>query len=76
MSYQRMTLVGRMDIFRLLYVEWLKPSAIATALNRTPSSITPEWEKGMDNGIYNPDTCRGQTSLGRKESADAPQDDR
>jgi IS30 family transposase len=49
-----MSLVERMDIFRLLYVERLKPSAIATALNRKPSSITRELEKGMDNGMYNP----------------------
>ncbi|GMO43736.1 MAG: hypothetical protein Pg6C_05540 [Treponemataceae bacterium] len=54
MSYRRMTLVERMDIFRLLYVERLKPSAIAAALNRAPSSITRELEKGMDNGMYNP----------------------
>jgi IS30 family transposase len=38
MSYQRMTLGERMDIFRLLSVERLKPSAIAAALNRQPSS--------------------------------------
>jgi IS30 family transposase len=49
-----MTLVERMDIFRLMYVERCKPSAIAAALNRKPSSITRELEKGMDNGIYNP----------------------
>jgi IS30 family transposase len=49
-----MTLVERMDIFKLLYVERLKPSAIAAALNRKPSSITGEMEKGMDNGMYNP----------------------
>jgi IS30 family transposase len=49
-----MTLVERMDIFRLLYVERLKPSAIAAALNREPSSITRELEKGMDTGMYNP----------------------
>ncbi|GMO42203.1 MAG: IS30-like element IS30 family transposase [Treponemataceae bacterium] len=54
MSYQRMTLVERMDIFRLMYVQRLKPSAIAAALNRAPSSITRELEKGMDNGMYNP----------------------
>jgi hypothetical protein len=33
MSYQRMTLIERMEIFRLLHVEGLKPSAIAAALN-------------------------------------------
>jgi IS30 family transposase len=49
-----MTLVERMDIFRLLYVERLKPSAIAAALNREPSSITRELEKGVDAGMYNP----------------------
>jgi IS30 family transposase len=49
-----MALVERMDIFKLLYVERLKPSAIAAALNRKPSSITREREKGMDNGMYNP----------------------
>jgi IS30 family transposase len=38
----------------LLYVERLKPSDIAAALNRKPSSITRETEKGMDNGMYNP----------------------
>jgi IS30 family transposase len=49
-----MTLVERMDIFKLLYVERLKPSDIAAALNRKPSSITREIAKGMDNGMYNP----------------------
>jgi IS30 family transposase len=49
-----MNLIERMDIFKLLYVERLKPSAIAVSLNRSPSSITRELEKGMDNGMYNP----------------------
>jgi IS30 family transposase len=49
-----MTMVERMDIFRLLYVERLKPSAIAATLNRRSSSITRELEKGMNNGMYNP----------------------
>jgi IS30 family transposase len=43
-----------MDIFRLLYIERLKSSAIAVGLNRRPSGITRELEKGMDNGMYNP----------------------
>jgi hypothetical protein len=34
-----------MDLFRLLYVERLKPSAIAAVLNRQPSSIIGELEK-------------------------------
>jgi IS30 family transposase len=41
-----------MDIFKLLYVERLTPSA--AALNRKPFSITRETAKGMDNGMYNP----------------------
>jgi IS30 family transposase len=49
-----MTFVERMDIFKLLYVERLTPSAIAAALNRKPSTITREIAKGMDNGMYNP----------------------
>jgi hypothetical protein len=49
-----MTLVERMDIFSLLYGERLKPSAVAAALNRGPSSITRELERGMDKGSYNP----------------------
>jgi IS30 family transposase len=49
-----MTLMERMDIFRLLYVEGLKPSAIVAVLNREPSGIAREMEKGMDNGMYNP----------------------
>jgi IS30 family transposase len=49
-----MTMVERIDIFRLLYVERLKPSAIAAALNRRSSSSTRELEKGMDNRMYNP----------------------
>jgi IS30 family transposase len=49
-----MTLVERMDIFKLLYIERLKPSSIAAALNRKPSSITRELEKSTDNGMYNP----------------------
>jgi IS30 family transposase len=49
-----MTLMERMDIFRLLYVEGFKPSSAAAMLNREPSSIARELEKGMDNGMYNP----------------------
>jgi IS30 family transposase len=48
-----MALMERMDIFRLLYVEGLKLSS-AAALNREPSGIARELEKGMDNGMYNP----------------------
>ncbi|MDR1073586.1 MAG: helix-turn-helix domain-containing protein, partial [Treponema sp.] len=50
MGCQRMTMIERMDIFRLLYVEGLKPSAIATELNREPSSVDGELEKGVDKG--------------------------
>jgi IS30 family transposase len=43
-----------MEIFRLFYIEKMKPAAIAAALNRTPSTVTRETNRGMDNGIYNP----------------------
>jgi IS30 family transposase len=49
-----MTLVERMDIFRLLHVERLKPSAIAAVLSSRPSSVSRELEKGVDKGMYNP----------------------
>jgi IS30 family transposase len=49
-----MALVERMDIFKLLYVERLKPPAADAALNRKPSSITRKTAKGMDKGMYNP----------------------
>jgi IS30 family transposase len=80
-----MTLVERMDIFRLLYIERRRPSSIATVLNRRPSSITRELEKGLDKGMYNPilaeaqrkqrpGTGHGRTVRGRsdlRESAEA-----
>ncbi|MDR0409350.1 MAG: hypothetical protein LBH18_03020 [Spirochaetaceae bacterium] len=37
MSYKRMTLAERIGVFKLLYVERLKPSAIATALSHVKS---------------------------------------
>jgi IS30 family transposase len=54
MSYQKMTLAERMDIFQLFYVEKLKPAKIAALLHRKTSSITREPAKGTDNGFYNP----------------------
>ena len=53
-SYKRITLAERLDIFRLLHIERLKPSQIAKLLNRKPSTITREITKGMDNKVYNP----------------------
>jgi hypothetical protein len=58
-----------MDIFKPLYVEWVKPAAIAAALNRAPSSITRETAQGVDKGMYNPII----TGAGRpKKSAPSP----
>jgi hypothetical protein len=46
-----MMLVERMDIFRLLYVERFKPSAIAAALNRQSRPALPvNWKKAMTRG--------------------------
>jgi hypothetical protein len=61
-----------MDIFRLLYAERLKPSATAAALNREPSGIARELEKGMDNGDVQPGSGRSQASRSPKEPAPAP----
>jgi IS30 family transposase len=41
-----MTLVERMDIFRLLYLEKQNKSKIAFMLDRKPSTISRELEKG------------------------------
>jgi hypothetical protein len=39
------------DIFRLLYIERLKPSAITATLNRQPSGIAPgNWKKAWATG--------------------------
>jgi len=55
LNYKRMTFTERMNIFKFLYVEKLKPSRIAKLLNRNLSSITREISKGIDkNGLYNP----------------------
>jgi IS30 family transposase len=49
-----MTLAERREIFRLFYIEKMKPAALAAALNRTLPAVTREINRGMDNGIYNP----------------------
>ena len=54
MGCKRMSLEERMDIFRLLYVERLKPAYIGKQLNRSPSSISREIARGIDQGAYNP----------------------
>ncbi|MDR1219516.1 MAG: hypothetical protein LBK73_07895 [Treponema sp.] len=41
----------RLDLFRLLYGERRKPSAIAAAPNRKPSGATREPEKGVGKGV-------------------------
>jgi len=54
-SYKRITFAERLDIFKFLYIEKLKPSQIAKLLNRKPSTIIREIAKGMDsNGVYSP----------------------
>jgi IS30 family transposase len=54
MGCRRIDFAERMDIFRFLYVEKLKPAMIAKVLRRSPSSITREIEKGTEKGMYNP----------------------
>ena len=54
MSYRRVTLEERMEIFKGLYTEKLPPTAIAEHLNRSVSTITRELKRGEDEGSYNP----------------------
>jgi len=54
MGYRRIDFAERMDIFRFLYVERLKPAMIGGLLGRSPSSITREIAKGTENGMYSP----------------------
>ncbi|MCK4796322.1 MAG: IS30 family transposase [Spirochaetes bacterium] len=54
MSYRRMTLSERMNIFQMRYVKNLNCSKIALRLNRSVSTITRELLRGQDNGYYNP----------------------
>lgn len=54
MSYQRMTLKERMEIFRMYHVSRFSSAKIAQALNRSTSSISREIKRGLDSGAYNP----------------------
>jgi IS30 family transposase len=64
-----MTLVERMDIFRLLYLEKQTKSKIAALLGREPSTIGRELEKGMDRGMYNPIVAEMNHLQGRKHQS-------
>jgi transposase, IS30 family len=54
MSYRRMTFYERMEIFQMYYARGLNKTSIAEKLNRSPSSISREITRGMDEGYYNP----------------------
>lgn len=54
MSYRRMTLTERMEIFKMYHIESLKIIEIALKLNRSTSTISREINRGMDDGSYNP----------------------
>jgi IS30 family transposase len=69
MSYKRMTLGERMDIFRLLYLEKQNKSRIASLLGRKPSSISRELEKGLDRGMYNPFLAEMEHLKARKQQS-------
>jgi IS30 family transposase len=69
MSYKRMTLVERMDIFRLLYGEKQTKSKVAALLGRKPSTIGREIEKGMDKGMYNPLMAEMEHLRARKQQS-------
>jgi IS30 family transposase len=60
-----------MDIFRLLYAEGLKPAHTGRLLNRSPSSISREIAKGMDQGTYNPFVAEPRHLESRKSQCPA-----
>lgn len=54
MSYQRIRLEEREEIFRLRYLEHLTMKQIGEKLGRDKSSISRELKRGTKNRIYNP----------------------
>jgi transposase, IS30 family len=54
MSYKRMSLNERMEIFKGLYQQRMNSTEIAERLNRTVSTITREIDRGSDGDGYNP----------------------
>jgi IS30 family transposase len=54
MSYQRITLEEREEIFRLRYLEHLTMKQIGEKLGRDRSSISRELKRGTKNKIYTP----------------------
>ena len=53
MSYQRITLEEREEIFRLRYAERLTLKEIGEKLNKDKSSVSRELRRGAKNKIYN-----------------------
>jgi len=53
-GYRRINLAERMEIFRYLYIEKMKPAQIAIQLNRRSSSITREINNGKYKEFYDP----------------------
>jgi IS30 family transposase len=60
MSYQRIRLEEREEIFRLRYLEQLTMKQIGEKLGRDKSSISRELKRGTKNKIYNPLTGETQ----------------
>jgi IS30 family transposase len=56
MSYQRIRLEEREEIFRLRYLEHLTMKQIGEILGRDKSSISRELKRGTKNRIYSPPT--------------------
>jgi IS30 family transposase len=54
MSYQRIRLEEREEIFRLRYLERLTMKQIGEKLGRDKSSISRELKRGTKHKIYNP----------------------
>jgi IS30 family transposase len=66
MSYQRITLEDREEIFRLRYKERLCLPEIGERLNKDKSSISRELKRGTRNKLYNPVTAEVNHQNARK----------
>jgi len=66
MSYQRITLEEREEIFRLRYIERQTLGEIGEQLGKDKSSISRELKRGRKNRIYNPLDGEAARMNGRK----------
>ncbi|MDR2552543.1 MAG: helix-turn-helix domain-containing protein [Treponema sp.] len=66
MSYQRITLEEREEIFRLRYIERQTLTEIGQRLGKDKSSVSREIKRGTKNRLYNPLAGEAARIDGRK----------